>query len=73
LLRIKQERRHFSCAGVDLGTHGASPAHYFGVPCRSASSPAEFATALDWALSLDGPSVIEAFVDPNGYSATVYD
>ena len=33
----------------------------------------EFAAALDWAFALDGPSVVEAFVDPDTYMQTVYD
>ena len=49
------------------------PAHYFGVPCRGAHDEAQLAEALDWALGLDGPSVVEAFVDPAAYSLTVYD
>ena len=34
---------------------------------------ADFATALDWALALDGPSVIEAFIEVGEYSETVFD
>jgi hypothetical protein len=29
--------------------------------------------ALAWGLQLDGPSVIEAFIDVEPYSTTVYD
>jgi hypothetical protein len=28
---------------------------------------------LDWAFSLTGPSVIEAFIDVESYSQTVFD
>ena len=73
LLRIKQDHKGFPRSGVDLGGRVESPPHYFGVPCRPAHSPEEFALALDWALALDGPSVIEAFVEPETYSQTVYD
>ena len=37
------------------------------------TTPEEFAAAMDWALSLDGPSVVEAFVDADAYDKTVFD
>jgi len=43
------------------------------VPCRPAKTPDEFSQALQWALTLDGPSIIEAFIDVEPYSQTVYD
>jgi thiamine pyrophosphate-dependent acetolactate synthase large subunit-like protein len=43
------------------------------VPCRPAKTSDEFSQALQWALTLDGPSVIEAFIDVEPYSQTVYD
>ena len=73
LMKIKQEKRGYGLSGVELGAPVASPAHYFGVPCRAARNDAEFAAALDWALALDGPSVIEAFIDVEPYSETVFD
>jgi acetolactate synthase-1/2/3 large subunit len=73
LLRIKQDHKAYERSGVDLGARVPSPAHYFGVPVRSAMTPAEFEAVVDWALDLDGPSVIEAFVEPEPYSQTVYD
>jgi acetolactate synthase I/II/III large subunit len=73
LLRIKQERRGFGLSGVHLGEMPPSPAHYFGVPCRPAHDAEELALALDWALALEGPSVIEAFIDGDPYLQTVYD
>ena len=73
LLRIKQDHKGYPRTGVDLGARVESPPHYFGVPCRPAHTPEEFAAALDWALALDGPSVVEAFVEPESYSQTVYD
>jgi hypothetical protein len=50
-----------------------SPPHYFGVPCRPAKNTEAFSAALDWALSLIGPSVIEAFIVVEPYSRTVFD
>ena len=59
--------------GVQLGEVPESPPHYFGVPVRSAKDQVELDAALDWALSLGGPSVVEARVDVEPYSQTVYD
>jgi acetolactate synthase-1/2/3 large subunit len=73
LMKVKQERRHLPLSGVELGAPCDSPPHYFGVPCRPAHTPAEFRSAMEWALSLGGPSVIEAFVDVAPYSTTVFD
>jgi acetolactate synthase-1/2/3 large subunit len=73
LMKVKQERRHYPLSGVRLGVPPESPAHYFGVPCRPAKTPDEFRAALDWACARSGPSVIEAFVDAEAYSATVFD
>ncbi len=73
LMKVKQERRNYPLSGVRLGAPPPSPAHYFGVPCRPAKDLGEFRAALDWAFELDGPSVIEAFIDAGAYSATVFD
>jgi acetolactate synthase-1/2/3 large subunit len=73
LLRVKQERKGYGLNGVNLGAPPPSPAHYFGVPCRGVNDDRELAEALDWALALDGPSVIEAFVSSDAYTKTVYD
>ena len=73
LMKVKQERRNYPLSGVHLGAPPASPSHYFGVPCRSAKTPEEFREMLDWAFALGGPSVIEAFIDAEAYSATVFD
>lgn len=73
LMKVKQERKNYSLAGVYLGDPPGSPPHYFGVPCRAAKTPDAFRDALAWAFALDGPSVIEAFIDVEAYSATVFD
>jgi len=73
LMKVKQERRKYPLSGVRLGNPPDTPPHYFGVPCRPAKSTEEFRAALDWASTLDGPSVIEAFIDAEAYSSTVFD
>jgi acetolactate synthase I/II/III large subunit len=73
LMKVKQERKNYALSGVRLGAPPESPAHYFGVPCRPAKDLSQFGAALDWALTIDGPTVIEAFIDAAAYSATVFD
>jgi acetolactate synthase I/II/III large subunit len=73
LMKVKQERRNLALSGVHLGQPPDSPPHYFGVPCRPAKTVDEFRSALTWAFALNGPSVIEAFIDVASYSQTVFD
>jgi len=73
LMKVKQERKNYPLSGVYLGEPPESPPHYFGVPCRAAKNAEQFEAALNWAFALNGPSVIEAFVDATAYSATVFD
>jgi acetolactate synthase-1/2/3 large subunit len=73
LMKIKQERKQYPLSGVYLGALIDPPAHYFGVPCRAAKNAQDFRDALDWTLSLHGPSIIEAFINPESYSTTVFD
>ena len=73
LLKVKQERKGYGLSGVDIGEPAVPPPDYFGVPCRAVHTADELTAALDWALALDGPSIIEALVDVAPYSTTVYD
>jgi acetolactate synthase-1/2/3 large subunit len=73
LMKVKQERKDYPLSGVRLGEPPDSPPHYFGVPCRSAKTRQELCDALDWAFTLGGPSVIEAFISVESYSSTVFD
>lgn len=58
-------------AGVRWAT--ACPQPNFGVPCRSARDEESLREAIDWGLTLSGPSVIETFIDVEPYSLTVFD
>jgi acetolactate synthase-1/2/3 large subunit len=73
LMKVKQERKGHELHGVSLGYPPPSPEHYFGVPVRSARNVEDLERALDWGLGLDGPSVIEAFIEVGEYSQTVFD
>jgi len=73
LMKVKQERLKNASSGALLGEQVDAPSHYFGVPVRAVRDKQSLSEALDWALGLDGPSVIEAFIDPEPYSETVFD
>ena len=75
LIKVKQERRNFEHYGTQLFAEGysAPPAHYFGVPAVGVREPGALQQALATALSANGPTVIEAVVDPAHYSDTVFD
>jgi acetolactate synthase-1/2/3 large subunit len=73
LMKIKQERLDYPSSSSPLGDRVDPPAHYFGVPVHAVRDEAELAAAIRWGLALDGPSVIEAFIDVAPYSKTVFD
>ena len=73
LMKVKQERLGYPDGVSVLGEPLEPPAHYFGAPVRSARTLAEVEEAVRWGLALDGPSVIEAFIDVEPYSKTVFD
>jgi acetolactate synthase-1/2/3 large subunit len=73
LMKVKQEHQEYPYSGSYLGPPADSPPHYFGVPCRGAHNAEAFREAIEWGLGLDGPCVIEAFVDVEPYSSTVFD
>jgi acetolactate synthase-1/2/3 large subunit len=75
LIQIKQARRQFGIYGTALGKGETTepPAQYFGAPAVGAASPHELADALHAAFAADGPTVIEATVDPAHYMETVFD
>ncbi len=73
LMKVKQERLDFGSSDALLGEQVEPPSHYFGVPVRAVRDEKALRAALDWALSRDGPSVIEAFIDVGVYSQTVFD
>jgi acetolactate synthase-1/2/3 large subunit len=73
LMKVKQEKKGYPLCGVYLGPPPESPPHYFGVPCRPAKDAKTFREAIDWGFGLQGPSVIEVFIDVEPYSLTVFD
>jgi thiamine pyrophosphate-dependent acetolactate synthase large subunit-like protein len=75
LIQVKQYRRGFGIYGTDVtrAERPAPPAHYFGVPVVSATTPEELAKRLRDALGAAHPTVIEARIDPAHYLQTVYD
>lgn len=75
LIRVKQERRQLSIYGTALQDeeYRDPPAHYFGVPAVGARDGDALRAALTSALDAVGPTVIEAVVDSDHYSDTVFD
>ena len=73
LMKIKQERLDYPNSASPLGDRVDPPAHYFGVPVRAAKNEGELKEAIHWGLAHDGPTVIEAFIDVEPYSKTVFD
>jgi thiamine pyrophosphate-dependent acetolactate synthase large subunit-like protein len=73
LIKLKQQGKSYGVDGSFLGEPPVTPPEYFGVPTRAVHDEAGLREALDWGMSLDGPSVIEAFIDPDSYARTVYD
>jgi acetolactate synthase-1/2/3 large subunit len=75
LIQIKQTRRQFGLYGTELlpVQYDTPPAHYFGVPAVGVGDVEGLEAALAEALKADGPTVIEARVDPTHYMETVFD
>ncbi|MEM7254748.1 MAG: thiamine pyrophosphate-binding protein [Pseudomonadota bacterium] len=75
LIKVKQERRQITHYGTELQRepYGEPPAHYFGVPAVGARDANALRAALIDAFARSGPSVIEAVVDAEQYSHTVFD
>lgn len=69
LIRVKQDRSG-ACDGYGTVVHGrdyCSSKSFFGVPVLPARDQGEFREVLDEAFSMDGPVIVEAFVDGAEY------
>jgi acetolactate synthase I/II/III large subunit len=72
LIEIKQQARRFSPAGVALGAISwPALATSLGVTPFRAGDEAELERAVDGALQVTGPSLIEARIDRSNYGATL--
>ncbi len=72
LIQIKQARRALQPAGVRLGTVAWVPlAESFGVAGFAASDERQLDRAVEQALAVRGPSLIEARIDPGNYGRTL--
>lgn len=68
LIQIKQQGRGMPREGIDWPRQDfAAIARGFGLAAWSASTADEYAAALDGALQVDGPTLIDVRVDPGGY------
>lgn len=75
LIKVKQERRQIVHYGTELQRedYQAPPAHYFGVPAVGVRELDSLREAVRRALVTPSPTVIEAIVDAEQYSLTVFD
>jgi acetolactate synthase-1/2/3 large subunit len=70
LIRIKQQSRGMRRDAVDgPQVDFAAVARGFGFAAFSAATPEEFGRVLVQALAADGPSLVDAAIDPSGYLA----
>jgi acetolactate synthase-1/2/3 large subunit len=68
LTKVHQHPRQYTSVGVKLGEkEGSAAPSCFGVPIITAHSPEEFHTHLREALHHNGPTIIEACIDPTEY------
>jgi acetolactate synthase-1/2/3 large subunit len=70
LIRIKQEKRGNPIYGTPVGDAQAD-ASLFGVLMTRAASAAEFERALRAGFAADGPTIVEAMIDPGEYDDLV--
>jgi len=75
LIKVKQERRSLPYYGTEtaLSDYRLPPEHYFGVRAVGVDGAEALERELRRAFAAEGPTVIEAVVDPSHYSETVFD
>lgn len=72
LIRIKQEQQGYRTAGTSLGEiDWPRLASALGVGAARAGSANELERALGEAAAVEGPSLIEARIDPGAYPETI--
>jgi acetolactate synthase-1/2/3 large subunit len=72
LIKIKQERKGYPQYGTALYTAAyRSVPQYFGVPVIAARDAKAFHEAFGTALTMSGPVIVEAMVDPHEYDALI--
>jgi len=72
LIRIKQERMGYPPAGLSLdGVDWQAAAAAFCVPAWRARNDDEMARCLEEAAGTEGPSLVEAVIDPGSYPETL--
>ncbi len=72
LIRLKQQRKHFPKFSTVLGEASPeSPSSIFGVPILRADTAEEYRAALEKAFAADGPTIVEAHIDPSEYDELI--
>jgi len=68
LIRIKQQRKGYPEYGTPLqGAKYESARSFFGVPVLPAHDAAAYRRALEQAFAMNGPVIVEAFIDGHEY------
>jgi acetolactate synthase-1/2/3 large subunit len=72
LIDIKQQAKQYRPSGVALGRISwPELARAFGVPAFCAETASEIGAALDGAFACEGPSLIEARINPANYAGVL--
>ena len=72
LITVKQERQGFARYGTRVYPESYTPpAHYFGVPVMTARTVADVHDVVAQGLKADGPTIVEALVDPSEYDEVI--
>jgi acetolactate synthase-1/2/3 large subunit len=72
LIEVKQQRKRYRSAGVELGpVDWRTVTEGFGLSAFVANNDVELSRAMEAALECDGPSVIDARIDRSNYARTI--
>jgi acetolactate synthase-1/2/3 large subunit len=72
LIEIKQQRKRYRSAGVELGrVDWRGVGEGFGLNAFVANNDVELARAIDAAIDCNGPSLIDAKIDRSNYARTI--
>ncbi len=74
LINLKQQKKSFDAYGTALYNKEDTPVYadsMFDVPVIRATDAAEFEKALDTAFAADGPTIVQAVIDPSDYGRLI--
>ena len=72
LIRLKQAKRNMAPYGTSLGPEvGSVGDKIFGVPVLKTDDDQSYKKALEAAFESDGPTIVQAFIDPSEYDGLI--